>query len=248
MRVLKQLLLGLACLVMLPAAAFAQASITGVVKDSSGAVLPGVTVEASSDALIEKVRTAVTDSSGTYRIVDLRAGTYTVTFGLTGFSTVRREGIELTGTFTASINADMTVGTVQETIVVTGETPIVDTQSVKRQTTIAKDLIAAMPAARSTAGVMMLIPATQVAANPTNLDIQVTPGVVFFGGAGGRATEGRIQVDGLTTTAALNGGGASSYVPDIGNAQEISLSSSGGMGEMQAGGPGDQHHAEDGGK
>ncbi len=94
-----------------------------------------------------------------------------------------------------------------------------------------------MPAARSTAGVMMLIPATQVQANPTNLDIQVTPGVVFFGGAGGRATEGRIQVDGLTTTAALNGGGASSYVPDIGNAQEITLSSSGGMGEMQAGGP-----------
>jgi hypothetical protein len=237
MRVLKQLLLGLACLMMLPAAAFAQASITGVVKDSSGAVLPGVSVEASSDALIEKVRTAVTDSSGTYRIVDLRAGTYTVTFGLTGFSTVKREGIELAGTFTASINADMTVGTVQETIVVTGETPIVDTQSVKRQVTIARDLIAAMPAARSTAGVMMLIPATQVAANPTNLDVQVTPGVVFFGGAGGRATEGRIQVDGLTTTAALNGGGASSYVPDIGNAQEISLTSSGGLGEMQAGGP-----------
>src|SRR3989442_15383267 len=84
---------------------------------------------------------------------------------------------------------------------------------------------------------MMLIPATQVQANQTNLDIQVTPGVVFFGGAGGRATEGRIQVDGLTTTAALNGGGASSYVPDIGNAQEITLTSSGGLGEMQAGGP-----------
>jgi hypothetical protein len=235
--VVKKLLLVIACLVILPSAAFAQASITGVVKDSSGAVLPGVTVQASSDVLIEKVRSAVTDGSGTYRIVDLRAGIYTVTFSLTGFSAFKREGIELTGTFTASINADLKVGNLAETITVSGETPIVDTQSVKRQTTIANDLIAAMPAARSTAGVMMLIPATQVQANPTNLDIQVTPGVVFFGGAGGRNNEGRIQVDGLTTTAALNGGGASSYVPDIGNAQEISLSSSGGMGEMQAGGP-----------
>ena len=237
MRMLKPVLLGLACLVMLPSAAFAQASVTGVVKDASGAVLPGVTVEVSSDVLIEKVRTAVTDGSGTYRIVDLRSGTYAITFSLTGFSAIRRDGVELSGNFTASINADMKVGSLEETITVTGETPIVDTQSVRRQTTIAKELISAMPAARSTAGVMMLIPATQVQANQTNLDVQVTPGVVFFGGSGGRATEGRIQVDGLTTTAALNGGGASSYVPDIGNAQEISLTSSGGMGEMQAGGP-----------
>jgi hypothetical protein len=123
-RVLKQLLFALACLVILPSAAFAQASITGVVKDSSGAVLPGVTVEASSDVLIEKVRSAVTDGSGTYRIVDLRAGVYTITFGLTGFSTVRREGIELSGTFTASINADLKVGSLAETITVSGETPI----------------------------------------------------------------------------------------------------------------------------
>jgi hypothetical protein len=237
MRIVKRFLLGLVCLMILPSAARAQASITGVVKDSSGGVLPGVTVAAASDVLIERVRTAVTDGSGTYRIVDLRAGTYTVTFTLTGFSTIRRDGVELEGNFTASINADLRIGTVQETITVSGETPIVDTQSVRRQTTIANDLISAMPAARSTAGVMMLIPATQVAANQTNLDIQVTPGVVFFGGAGGRATEGRIQVDGLTTTAALNGAGASSYVPDIGNAQEISLTSSGGLGEMQAGGP-----------
>jgi Carboxypeptidase regulatory-like domain len=237
MRVFKRILLGLACLMILPSVAFAQASITGVVRDSSGAVLPGVTVDASSDVLIEKVRSAVTDGSGTYRIIDLRAGTYAVTFSLTGFSTVKRDGVELSGTFTASINADMKVGSLQETITVSGETPIVDTQSVRRQTTISNDLVSAMPAARSTAGVMMLIPATQVAPNQTNLDVQVTPGVVFFGGAGGRNTEGRIQVDGLTTTAALNGGGASSYVPDIGNAQEISLTSSGGLGEMQAGGP-----------
>src|SRR4026208_1781287 len=100
----------LACTVLLPHAAYAQASITGVVKDSSGAVLPRVTVEASSDVLIEKVRTAVTDGRGQYRIVDLRSGTYTVTFSLTGFSTVKREGVELTGSLTAAINTDMRVG------------------------------------------------------------------------------------------------------------------------------------------
>ncbi len=92
MRVVKGFVLGLICLVMLPASAYAQASITGVVKDSSGAVLPGVTVEAASPVLIEKVRSAVTDGSGQYRIVDLRAGLYDVTFTLTGFSTVKREG------------------------------------------------------------------------------------------------------------------------------------------------------------
>jgi len=222
---------------VLPSAAFAQGSITGTVKDTSGAVLPGVTVEAASDALIEKVRSAVTDGSGQYRIVDLRTGTYTVTFALPGFSTVKREGIELTGSFTASINADMKVGTLEETITVTGETPLVDTQSVRRQVTISNDLISAMPAARSYAGVMMLMPAVQTQASPANLDVQVTPGVVFFGGAGGRVNEGRIQVDGLNTGAALNGAGASSYVPDVGNAQEVTLTTSGGLGEMQAGGP-----------
>src|SRR5215471_3896265 len=92
-----------------PAAAWAQAAITGTVRDPSGAVLPGVTVEAASDALIEKVRTATTDPTGQYRIVDLRPGTYALTFGLPGFSTFKRDGIELSGTFTATINAELMV-------------------------------------------------------------------------------------------------------------------------------------------
>jgi hypothetical protein len=138
-QIVKKLVFALAMLAILPASAFAQASITGVGKDTSGAVLPGVTVEASSPALIEKVRSAVTDGSGQYRIVDLRAGLYDVRFSLTGFSTVKREGVELTGSFTASINADMKVGALTETITVTGETPIVDTQSVRRQTTMSND-------------------------------------------------------------------------------------------------------------
>src|SRR6202035_4295998 len=101
----------------------------GVVKDTSGAVLPGVTVEAASPALIEKVRTVTTDAQGNYKIVDLRPGPYTVTFTLTGFSTVKREGLELTTGFTAVVNADMRVGALEQLITVSGVTPVVDTQN-----------------------------------------------------------------------------------------------------------------------
>src|SRR5712675_1986174 len=132
-------------LVLVPAMAFAQAAITGVVKDASGAVLPGVTVEAASPVLIEKVRSVVSDDTGQYRIVDLRPGIYSVTFTLPGFSGVRREGIELSGTFVATVNGDLKVGALEETITVTGETPIVDVQSAKVQQTVSKDIIAAIP-------------------------------------------------------------------------------------------------------
>src|SRR5262245_37959597 len=117
-------------LLCLPAAARAQgaggASVAGIVKDSSGAVLPGVTIEASSPALIEKARTAVSDASGQYRIVELRPGIYTVTYTLAGFTTLRREGIELTTNLTATLNVDLKVGAVAETVTVTGETPLID--------------------------------------------------------------------------------------------------------------------------
>src|SRR5438093_2802793 len=105
----------LLAVVLLPAATFAQAAITGVVKDASGAVLPGVIVEAASPVLIEKVRSVVSDDTGQYRIVDLRPGTYAVTFSLPGFSTVKREGLELSGAFIATVNADLRVGSLQET-------------------------------------------------------------------------------------------------------------------------------------
>src|SRR6185436_12463508 len=204
MRVLRRVLLVLACLVILPAAAFAQASITGVVKDASGAVLPGVTVEASSNALIEKVRSAVTDSGGQYRIVDLRPGIYVVTFALTGFSTVRREGIELSGTFTASINTDMMVGSLAETITVSGETPIVDVTSVKRQTTLPSELLTSAPTARSWAAISAQIP-VMTTAGGNNQDIQVTPAMIVFAGAGGRVGEGRLTVDGLNIGSTVGG-------------------------------------------
>jgi len=142
---LRRVLLLVTALVVLPAAVYAQASISGVIKDASGAVLPGVTVEAASPVLIEKTRSAVSDGSGQYRIINLLPGKYSVTFTLAGFSTIRREDIELTGGFNATVNADLKVGGVAETITVSGETPIVDTQSVRRQTTISNELITAIP-------------------------------------------------------------------------------------------------------
>jgi hypothetical protein len=141
----------------LPALALAQASgIAGVVRDSSGAVMPGVTVEASSPALIERVRSVTTDERGQYKIVDLRPGTYMVTFTLPGFATVKREGIDLPATFTATVNADLRVGALEETVTVSGASPIVDTQTVLRRQVVNKDTIDAMPTSKnwSTIGVM----------------------------------------------------------------------------------------------
>ena len=235
-RTLRHTLYVLAIVLGLPIAAFAQASIAGVVKDASGAVLPGVTIEAASPVLIERSRSAVTDESGQYRIVDLRAGTYTVTFTLTGFSTVKREGVELAGAFNAVINADMKVGALAETITVTAETPIVDTQSVRRQTTIGSDLITAIPSARAYAGLMTLMPNTVVATGSAS-DVQVVPGMVVFGSAGGRSNEGRLQLDGISVGSAFNGAGVSAYIADVGNAQEIAMTTSGGLGEAEVGGP-----------
>ena len=146
-----------AALLSLPVSGFAQSSgIAGVVRDSSGAVLPGVTVEASSPALIEKVRTVATDTQGRFNIVDLRPGTYTVIFTLVGFTPVRREGIELSAAFTANVNAELRVGSLEETITVTGESPVVDTQNVIRRQVMDDEVIQSMPTSKnwSTLGIM----------------------------------------------------------------------------------------------
>ena len=142
----------------LPATVFAQATIAGVVKDTSGAVLPGVTVEAASPALIEKLRTAVSDSTGQFQIVNLVPGTYTVTFTLGGFNTVKREGVVLAGSFTAKVDAEMRVGALEETITFTGETPIVDVQNTKRQRVIDREIIDNIPTSRTAYDMASLIP------------------------------------------------------------------------------------------
>src|SRR5712671_2213018 len=134
-------------LVLVPITASAQqaSGIAGTVRDTSGGVLPGVTVEAASPALIEKVRSVITDGEGRYNIVDLRPGSYVVTFSLTGFSAFRREGIELTSGFTATVNADMKVGSLTETVTVTGESPLVDTRNARKQTIVSNDLLNLLP-------------------------------------------------------------------------------------------------------
>src|SRR5215510_10263604 len=133
----------LAAAILLPSIAVAQGTLTGTVKDQSGGVLPGVTVEASSPALIEKVRTAVTDGTGQFRITGLNPGTYSLTFKLSGFNTVKREEIELTGTTTLTIPIDMRVGALEETITVTSDTPVVDVQTAQRETVLSADVVAA---------------------------------------------------------------------------------------------------------
>ncbi len=233
MRTVYRALIVLAAIVCVPTLAAAQGSITGVVKDSSGAVLPGVSVEVSSPVLIEKVRTAVTDGTGQYRIIDLRPGTYTVTATLQGFNTVRRDGVEVTGTAVSRIDLDLQVGALEETLTITAESPIVDVQSIRRQTTVAGQVIADLPTSRSYGALFQLIPAVSGGSR----DVQVTPALVVFGGPGGRGTEGRLQVEGLNVGAALSGGGVSSYIPDVGNSQEVTFSTSGGLGEAEVGGP-----------
>jgi hypothetical protein len=195
-----------------------------------------VTVEASSPGLIEKTRTAVTDESGRYRIVDLRPGTYTVNFTLTGFQSFRREGVELPGTFTATVDADLKVGSLEETITVTGDSPIVDVQSIRRQTVLDNDIISSIPATRSYNSLMQLMPNTVTQAGSA-MDTQVVPGMVVFGGAGGRSNEGRVNVDGISVGSAFNGAGVSSYIADVGNAREVTMITSGGLGEAEGGGP-----------
>jgi hypothetical protein len=159
---MKQVLIrGAAALLLLatvPAVALAQASITGVVRDTSGAVLPGVTVEATSPVIIEKVRSATTDGTGRFIIPDLRPGTYRVTFSLPGFRSVVRDELELQGTSVVTANADMAVGAVEETITVSGATPTVDLQSTTRQVSITQEIVSQIPSSRNPFALGVLIP------------------------------------------------------------------------------------------
>src|SRR5262245_13385735 len=148
----QQGILGAICFVvlaLLPKTSLAQTGIiAGSVKDASGGVLPGVTVEAASPALIEKVRSSLTDGSGEYKIVDLRPGVYVVTFTLPGFSTVKREGIELIAGVTAAVSAELHVGSIEETITVTGQSPLVDVQGTTQHRGIGRAIIDTLPTGR----------------------------------------------------------------------------------------------------
>jgi hypothetical protein len=146
---------------MVPSVSTAQVlgTVAGTVKDASGGVLPGVTVEAASPALIEKVRTAVTDGAGQYQIVNLPPGTYSITFSLAGFSTVKREGLEVRTNFTSNVDGELRVGAVQETITVTGESPIVDIQSSAQTRTMTDQAFKELPSGGSWIQMAALVPA-----------------------------------------------------------------------------------------
>jgi len=223
----------LGSLLVVPTAAFAQASIVGTVKDASSGVLPGVTVEASSPALIEKTRSVVTNSVGQYAIEDLRPGTYTVTFTLSGFGTVKREGIVLSGTFIATVNQDLKVGTVTEAVVVSGEAPVVDVTSTRNQAVISGETIAEIPSSRQYSAFTHLIPAINVQQNDFSGSNPALYSV--FQIHGGRRNEGQVLVDGMN--GGYQGMGVSGYVPEVGNAQEVVFTLSGGLGEATTGGP-----------
>jgi hypothetical protein len=206
------------------------------VKDASGAVLPGVTVEASSPALIEQVRSVVTGGTGQYRIELLPPGTYTITFALPGFSTVKREGIQLTGTFTATIDTDLRVGAVQETITVSGETPIVDVQSATRQRVIDRALIDGLPAGRSPFAQMALIPGVTVAtANQDVGGATQLSGAITMQVHGSTGASQSLMENGLST-AALISPANSQITFNMAASQEIAVDYSGAGADTAAGG------------
>ena len=224
-------------LVLTPALAFAQASVAGVVRDASGAVLPGVTIEVSSPALIEKTRTVVSGADGQYRVVDLRPGVYTVTFTLTGFSTVRREGLELSGSLNTTVDADMRIGAVEETITVAGETPLVDVQSVQRQWVLDKEIIDTLPTGRTSINVAVLIPGMTLSTtfSGEGQDVGGNTGEVqqTLSIHGSRGGDMRRMVDGLSMQS--QGTSVSAFAANSGMIQEVTVDTAAGSAEQSAG-------------
>src|SRR5688572_7751439 len=221
-----------AAVVLLPSVVFAQATITGTVRDSSNAVMPGVTVEASSSALLAP-RVVVTDTNGIYRIIDLPAGTYSLSYTLSGFSRVVRDNVAISGAGVFTIPAELTVGGLQETITVTSETPVVDVQSTRRETVLSQEVISTLPATRNYGAILMAIPGLDVDISSA----QTTPEMTFFTARGGPSNEGRVMIDGMNVAAAFNGGGVSSLTYNTNDTTEIQVLISGGLGENETGGP-----------
>lgn len=209
----------------------AQSAISGVVRDTSGAVLPGVTVEASSPALIERVRTAVSDGQGIYRIIDLRPGTFTIVYTLPGFATVRREGLELPDLFTATVNIELRVGALEETVTVTGASPLVDVQNVIQTTTMAKELTDALPSGRFLQHFVTYMPGVTGA----NIGLVGTDTRKFWI-HGGRQVDALIAVDGFSTNFVPGFSGNSSFYVNMAMVQETGVQTGGQNAEQQFGG------------
>src|SRR5438874_5804489 len=202
-----------------PAAAQGASGIAGVVKDSSGGVLPGVTVEASSPALIEKVRSVVTDEQGQYKIVGLLPGVYAVTFALPGFSTFKREGVELSTSFTATVNAEMRVGPLEETVTVSGESPVVDVQNAATRNQISREALDTVPTNKTLEAYAALTPG--VTMGSTGQDVGGSKGetYVILQIHGTRTGDNKTLIDGFET----NDWSGRVFVPNPTAAQEVSV-------------------------
>ncbi|HVG85347.1 MAG TPA: carboxypeptidase-like regulatory domain-containing protein, partial [Vicinamibacterales bacterium] len=213
--------------------ALAQSAIVGVVKDSSGAVLPGVTVEASSDVLIEKVKSATTDEGGNYRIADLRPGVYSVVFTMPGFNTFRRDDLRLSAEFTASIDATLAVGALEETITVTGASPVVDVTTAAHTATLDREAIDVIPTGRSIQGMAQLVVGI-------NLSLPDTGGAramqqTYMNTHGMAAANVSVLVDGMMVNGLQADGAVQSYFNDAMNS-EVSYQTAGISAETAAGG------------
>ena len=247
------------CLALVPAAAYAQASITGVVKDTSGAVLPGVTVEVASPVLIEKVRSTVTDGSGAYQIIQLLPGTYSATFTLPGFNTTKRDGIELSGSFVATINVELRVGELAETITVTGETPLVDVRSANVQKVVGKEIVDNVPTGRLGINLAALQPGMMLGATGgagsanqnlmTAQDVGGTAGDTFTDLSihGGKPGEQRQTIGGVSAATTIRFGESLSSSPSFTAMQEMSVNTSGADASLAAGGVQINYVPRDGG-
>ena len=228
-------------LLLSSASAWAQgssaASIVGVVRDSSGAVLPGVTVEAASPVLIEKVRSTVTDENGQYRIIELRPGAYSVTFTLPGFNTLLRNGIELPPNFTATINAELAVGALEETITVSGQAPLVDTQSAAQQTVISKTLLEAVPSNKSMLGFAALMPSVVTPASAQDVGGTKGETSVRISVHGGRPSDAKLLQDGMRYNSLVSSGTGRGYYANPLATQEIVIDlGAAGSAEVSTGG------------
>ncbi|HMF95759.1 MAG TPA: TonB-dependent receptor [Vicinamibacterales bacterium] len=216
----------------IPATVFGQGAVAGVVTDPTGAVLPHVTVEAQSPELIERVRTTATDAAGQYRIENLRPGLYSLTFLLDGWSPLVRTDVEVTGSATTTADAQLRVGPLTDTVTVTGQALPVDVYSAKHDVSLGGPLLKAIPTVRSYNAIVVLVPGVVTTTNDTVTGTATTSFPIH----GGRANEGRLFVDGLNVGSPPAGNSATSYTVDVGNAQDVTFSEAGALGETETSG------------
>jgi len=217
----------------LSTAAYAQSAISGTVKDTSGGGMPGVTIEAASPVLIEKVKTTISDSSGFYRLTDLRPGPYTITFTLPGFNTFRRDGVELSADFTATINAELKVGALEETITVTGESPIVDVSSTSRVQVLSREVLDAVPSGRTIFAMAQLV--TGVNLNAPDVGGSRGMQQTYMSTRGLTSANNIVQVDGMMING-LDGDGAVQQYVNNQFIQEMSYTTAGAGADVSPGG------------